>query len=101
MKIETIASSIYVVPMAEVWEDQTHRLTVGEIVLTQITSDTGLVGTGFASAPGMVGRASEATLHGPLAPLILGAEVAPRVLWHRMWSLAHDAGGGGITTLAI
>ncbi|MCL6601215.1 MAG: mandelate racemase/muconate lactonizing enzyme family protein, partial [Alicyclobacillus macrosporangiidus] len=34
-------------------------------------------------------------------PTLIGEEVAPRVVWQHMWKQAHDAGGGGISTMAL
>ncbi|WP_051663350.1 hypothetical protein [Alicyclobacillus macrosporangiidus] len=36
-----------------------------------------------------------------IQPTLIGEEVAPRVVWQHMWKQAHDAGGGGISTMAL
>jgi L-alanine-DL-glutamate epimerase-like enolase superfamily enzyme len=95
MKIEAIETSTFRVPLARPWGDQTHRVTDIEVVVTEITSDSGLVGTGFSYSVGMGGKAIEALLTWYLAPYVIGADVAPGLLWNRMWHHAHDAGGGG------
>ena len=101
MKIEAVETSTFRVPLAREWGDQTHRVRDIELVVTEVTSDSGLVGTGFSYSVGMGGKAIEALLTWYLAPYVIGADVAPRPLWNRMWHHAHDAGGGGITTMAI
>src|SRR5258708_9102192 len=101
MRIEAIETSTCLVPLAREWGDQTQRVRDIELVVTQITSDSGLTGTGFSYSVGMGGKAIEALLDWYLAPYVIGADVAPRPLWNRMWHHAHDAGGGGISTMAI
>jgi len=101
MRIEQIETSTYRVPLKDPWGDQTHRITHIELVVTDITSDNGLVGTGFSYSVGVGAKAIQALLDWYIAPKLHGVEIAPRVNWHQMWTEAHDAGGGGISTMAL
>lgn len=101
MKIEHVRSDTYRVPLVEPWGDQTHRVTHIELVLVEVCADTGSVGTGFSYSVGVGGKAIQALLEWDIAPKIIGCEAAPRALWSRMWTEAHDAGGGGISTMAL
>lgn len=101
MKIQRIESATYRCPLKNPWGDQTHRVTHIEVVVTDVTADNGLVGTGFSYSVGVGGKAIQALLDWYIAPKLIGGEVAPRVQWHQMWTEAHDAGGGGISTMAL
>jgi L-alanine-DL-glutamate epimerase-like enolase superfamily enzyme len=101
MKIEHIETEAYRVPLPAPWGDQTHRVTHLELVLTEITGDGGEVGTGFSYSVGVGGKAIQAMIEWYLAPKMIGADASPRVQWQHMWAEAHDAGGGGISTMAL
>lgn len=101
MKIEQIQTAAFRCPLASPWGDQTHQVTHIELVVTDITSDTGLIGTGFSYSVGVGAKAIHAMIDWYIAPKLIGSDIAPRVLWDRMWAESHDAGGGGISTMAI
>jgi L-alanine-DL-glutamate epimerase-like enolase superfamily enzyme len=92
---------MYRLPLAQSWGDQTHRIDHIELVVVDITADTGESGTGFSYSVGVGGRAIAALLEWYVAPKLIGTTVAPRVQWHHMWRELHDAGGGGLSTMAI
>src|SRR5690606_3395252 len=79
---------------------QIHKVTHIEILLADITTDTGLVGTGFSHTSGVGGRMMMSALE-ELAPELIGKEVNPRARWHDAWQYLRDNGPGGTTTLAI
>lgn len=66
----------------------------------ELTTDTGVTGVGFTYG-GARAKAIQALLDWHLSPMLLGSEIAPRPLWHRMWHEVHDAGGGGLSTMAL
>lgn len=88
-------------PLASPWEDQTHRVSHIELVLSEIKADTGQTGAGFSYTVGVGGRAIQAMIDWYVAPRLIGTVVAPRLRWQEMWSAVHDAGGGGISTMAL
>lgn len=101
MRIEAMETSAYRVPLARPWGDQTHRITHLELVVARIIGDGGQAGTGFSYSVGVGAMAAKALLDWDIAPRLRGSEVAPAALWHRLWREVHDAGGGGVTTLAL
>ncbi|MBP1934698.1 mandelate racemase/muconate lactonizing enzyme family protein [Ammoniphilus resinae] len=101
MRVAQIETNTYNVPLKKPWGDQTHQVTHIEVVVTDITADNGLVGTGFSYSVGVGGKAIQALIDWYIAPKLIGAEIAPRVQWHQLWKEAHDAGGGGISTMAL
>ena len=101
MRVERVETATYRVPLKRAWGDQTHRVGHIELILANISTERGLTGTGFAYTVGVGGKAVQTLLDWDVVPKLIGEEVAPRVQWHRLWTELHDAGGGGISTLAL
>jgi len=101
LKINDIEFMLSRIPLPKgEWGDQIHRVTEIEIITARITTDAGLVGTGFSHTSGVGGRTMMAMLE-ELRPELEGREVNPRGVWHHSWRYLRDNGPGGITTLAI
>lgn len=83
------------------WGDTIHHVTHIEMVVTEVHTDTGLVGVGFSHTSGVGGTTIRALVEKDLAPFVVGREVAPRPLWHQCWKHVHDMGGGGVSTMAL
>jgi L-alanine-DL-glutamate epimerase-like enolase superfamily enzyme len=101
MKIREVQSSTYSVPLKNPWGDQTHKVTHIELVISEVKTDNGLTGTGFSYSVGVGAKAIQTFIDWYLAPKLIGSEVAPQVVWKKAWKEAHDAGGGGISTMAL
>lgn len=101
MKISNIESTVTRLPLLDgEWGDQIHRVTHIELVVVNVETDSGVVGTGISHTSGVGGR-TIATLIEELCPEVLGREINPRALWQSSWRFLHDCGGGGVTTLAL
>lgn len=101
MKIENIELQLSRIPLPKgPWGDQIHHVTHIEIILADITTDTGLTGTGFSHTSGVGGRTMVAMLE-ELRPTLIGREVNPRGVWHDAWQYLRDNGPGGVTTLGL
>jgi L-alanine-DL-glutamate epimerase-like enolase superfamily enzyme len=102
LRIESVETILASLPLpGPAWGDTIHHVTHIEIVLADVRTDTGLVGTGFSYTSGVGGTTLKALLDKDLAPLVVGAEVSPRGLWHKCWHHVHDMGGGGVSTTAL
>lgn len=101
MKVEKIQTAGFRIPLARPWGDQTHAVTHIELIVADLQTDAGITGTGFAYTVGTGARAVEALIDWYVAPVLEGTVVAPRSQWWRMWRAMHDAGGGGVSTIAI
>lgn len=102
MKITDVKSQLASLPLlGGAWGDSIHRVTHIEIIVTDVTTDTGLVGTGFSHTSGVGGTTIKALIDQDLGPYVIGSEVSPRALWHRCWKHVHDMGGGGVSTMAL
>lgn len=102
MRIEAVETQLARLPLpGGAWGDAIHHVTHIELVVTDVTSDTGLTGTGFSYTSGTGGRTLKAMLDHDIAPFVIGEPAAPRGLWHRCCQYLHDLGGGGVTTTAL
>lgn len=102
MKIASIDTMVTRLPLLKGdWRDTIHHVTHIELVLVEITSDSGIVGTGISHTSGDGGKTIESLIKNSLTPLLLGREISPRGLWHESWKFLHDLGGAGFTTTAL
>jgi L-alanine-DL-glutamate epimerase-like enolase superfamily enzyme len=102
MRIDSVTTQLARLPLpGGAWQDAIQDVTHIEIIVTDVTSDSGLTGTGFSYTGGMGGLTLKAMLDHDIAPFVAGAEAAPRGLWHRVWHHLHNMGGGGVTTTAL
>ena len=63
MKITSVETQLASLPLlGGAWGDSIHRVTHIEIVVTDVTTDTGLVGTGFSHTSGVGGTTIKALL---------------------------------------
>ncbi|MEO8136316.1 MAG: mandelate racemase/muconate lactonizing enzyme family protein [Betaproteobacteria bacterium] len=102
MKIVAVDTRLASLPLPHgPWGDTIHHVTHIEIVVTEVTTDSGLVGTGFSHTSGVGGTTIRALIEQDLGPFIVGAEASPRGLWSKCWKHVHDMGGGGVSTMAL
>ena len=102
MRIEAIETRLARLPLpGGAWRDAIQDVTHIEIIVTDVTSDTGLTGTGFSYTGGVSGRTLRTMLEHDIAPYVIGQPAAPRGLWHKCWHHLHNMGGGGVTTTAL
>ena len=102
MRIEAVETQLARLPLpGGAWRDAIQDVTHIELVVTDVSTDTGLVGTDFAYTGGVGGRTLKAMLEHDIAPYVIGQAAAPRGVWHRCWHHLHNMGGGGVTTTAL
>ena len=102
MRIEAITSKLYRIPPTVPWEDATHRVTGLEYVVTQVHTDAGPTGVGFAYTTGIGGSAILALVDDYCAGMLRGEDpLAVERLWASLNRQLHRCGTGGINTLAL
>lgn len=101
MRIEGADVSVYHVPLQRPWGDTTHAITHIDLLLLDLRTDGGVVGTGYTYSVGVGLKAVEALLRWDVVPKLIGLPVNPRGTWHDLWRVLHDTGGGGTSTLAL
>ena len=95
--ITRVTTRVIPVPLLRPWGPDVPRVTVVEVA---IENDAGATGHGFSWTPSIGATAVDALLRDDLAPWLLGRDATP-ALWQDAWEHLHEAGGGGITTIAL
>lgn len=102
MKISRVDARAYRLPLKQPLVSSRVTMTHRELVLLEIETSEGIVGTGWCTTAGVGGAAVHALIVGYLAPMLIGND--PRNnerIWRRLWMECHAASPGGITTLAL
>jgi L-alanine-DL-glutamate epimerase-like enolase superfamily enzyme len=71
------------------------------LVLTDVADDAGNRGSGFSWTPQIGASAIHAMVRDECIPAVVGGPTDPEAVWDRLWRHLHEAGGGGVTTLAM
>ena len=71
------------------------------LVLVEVVDSDGAVGTGFSWTPTIGASAVAALLSDDIRSFARGRGTDPRELWPELWVHLHEAGGGGLTTIAM
>jgi L-alanine-DL-glutamate epimerase-like enolase superfamily enzyme len=87
-----------VVPLPRPWGPEVRSLTFLE---TRVVDTEGAEGFGFSWTPSIGAASVAAMLRHDIRDRVLGAAVDPVSLWEPLWQQLHEAGGGGVTTIAL
>jgi L-alanine-DL-glutamate epimerase-like enolase superfamily enzyme len=96
--IAELRSTLHRVPLVRPWGPDTTHI---HVVVTRLTTSDGCTGTGFSWAPNSGGRAVHALLESDIREAALGLPLHPAVAYDRLWWQLHEAGRGGLTTIAL
>ena len=102
MRVKDLSARLYRMPPSVRIQDSIQRVNHWEWIVTTVTTDSGLTGTGFAYTGGLGGTAIRELVETYLAPLVRGQD--PRDVervWTRCWWELHSLGSGGLTRYAI
>lgn len=86
------------VPLSRPWSPEVD--SVGVIEVRVVRSD-GAEGWGFSWTPQIGVEAVHALLVHDIVPAAVGRSAAPGEAWQGLWEHLHEAGGGGVTTIAL
>jgi L-alanine-DL-glutamate epimerase-like enolase superfamily enzyme len=101
VRIESVSSRLYRLPPAVRWEDATHHVSALEYVVTDVTTDTGLVGTGLSYTTGVGGTAIVALVDDYCARMLVGEDpLAIGRLWEALGKQLRRS-GTGLAQLAL
>jgi L-alanine-DL-glutamate epimerase-like enolase superfamily enzyme len=70
------------------------------VIAVEVDDTDGATGYGFSWSPTIGGEAVNALLQHDIAPFAVGRDAHPAI-WQSVWERLHEAGGGGITTIAL
>lgn len=71
------------------------------IVVVTVTDENGDTGTGFSWTPTIGAASVLAMIQNDIAVFAVGRSSDPTELWDAAWTHLHEAGGGGVTTIAL
>jgi L-alanine-DL-glutamate epimerase-like enolase superfamily enzyme len=71
------------------------------LLLTEVIDSDGHRGSGFSWTPGIGASAIHAMIRDDCIPAVIGGPTDPEMVWDPLWRHLHEAGGGGVTTLAV
>ncbi|MFJ6003099.1 mandelate racemase/muconate lactonizing enzyme family protein [Arthrobacter sp. NPDC092385] len=95
--IGSVDTRLLRVPLKRPWAVDVVDVGIIEVV---VTAADGSVGKGFSWTPTIGAEAVEAFLRYDIAPFVIGMPAYPEV-WQQVWERVHEAGGGGISTIAL
>lgn len=85
-------------PLPRPWGDD---VVVNHVVVVEVECPDGVVGQGFTWTPTVAPQAIRAMIDHDCAPAIAGLPADAGAVWDRLWQRLHEAGSGGVTTLAL
>lgn len=86
------------VPLTRPWASD---VTSVGVIATHVVRSDGVAGWGFSWTPQIGAEAALALLQHDIAPSALGRDADPEAVWDPLWRHLHEAGGGGLTTIAL
>lgn len=99
--ISSISTRLHRIPLLRPWGPDVRELSV---VVVALTDSEGAVGHGFSWTPSIGAASVRAMLETEIRSFVLGRSAEPgdrAELWRSLWTHLHEAGGGGVTTIAI
>ncbi|KQM17696.1 racemase [Plantibacter sp. Leaf171] len=96
--IASITTTLQRFTMPRPWVPEAPWL---HLVRVDVVDDEGATGSGFTWTPTIGATAVRALLDDDITSAALGSSTEPEILWPQLWAHLHEAGGGGITTIAL
>lgn len=95
--ITRIDTRLLRIPLRRPWGADVTELGV---IAVDLHDSSGAVGYGFSWTPSIGAGAVQAMLDDHLVPAAVGRDAEPSI-WQGLWEHVHEAGGGGVTTIAL
>lgn len=95
--VASLRTRLITIPLRRPWGADVPDIRVVEVV---VTDESGRQGYGFSWTPSIGGAAVQAMIDTDLAPFAIGRPAEPG-WWDDAWAHLHEAGGGGVTTIAL
>lgn len=96
--IRSLTSRLQRVPLTRPWAAD---VTSVGVIATHVVRSDGAEGWGFSWSPQIGASAVHALLDHDIATGAVGRSATPGECWQEMWEHLHEAGGGGITAIAL
>ncbi|GAA2075197.1 mandelate racemase/muconate lactonizing enzyme family protein [Pseudolysinimonas kribbensis] len=95
--LREVRTRVVRIPLTRPWGDDVREVGV---VVVDVRDEHGAVGHGFSWTPTIGLRAVQALLEDDVAPFAVGRPI-DAALWRSCWERVHEAGGAGVTTIAL
>jgi L-alanine-DL-glutamate epimerase-like enolase superfamily enzyme len=95
--IESITTRLITRPLLRPWGADVPEL---HAIVVEVTAGS-RTGQGFSWTPTIGPRAVQALLDDDITAFVIGKAARPEVIWDELWRHLHEAGGGGLTTIAM
>ncbi|WP_127473340.1 mandelate racemase/muconate lactonizing enzyme family protein [Microbacterium sulfonylureivorans] len=96
--IASLGARLLRVPLTRPWAAD---VTSVGVIATHVVRSDGSEGWGFSWTPQIGAEAVLALIEHDIAPAALGRDADAATTWRPLWQHLHEAGGGGITTIAL
>ncbi|WP_240037081.1 mandelate racemase/muconate lactonizing enzyme family protein [Leifsonia flava] len=96
--IRSFDSRLVRIPLHRPWGPDVTSVVV---LPTRVELDDGAVGFGFSWTPTIGAEAVLALLQHDIWRTAIGRDGDPEAIWQSVWEHLHEAGGGGLTTIAL
>jgi L-alanine-DL-glutamate epimerase-like enolase superfamily enzyme len=95
--IEAVRTRLLTRPLLRPWGADVPEL---HVVVVEVDAG-GATGVGFSWTPTIGPYAVQALLDHDITSFVVGKPAHPELLWDETWLHLHEAGGGGLTTIAL
>lgn len=95
--IEAVRTRLLTRPLLRPWGADVPEL---HLIVVEVDAG-GATGTGFSWTPTIGPYAVQALLDHDIATFAVGRPAHPELIWDDAWLHLHEAGGGGLTTIAL
>lgn len=96
--ITGLATAVHRVELPRPWGPDVPHVHVIE---SRLVDEGGGEGVGFSWTPQIGASAVHALLDTEVRAAVVGGPADPEPVWDRLWWHLHEAGGGGVTTMAM
>jgi L-alanine-DL-glutamate epimerase-like enolase superfamily enzyme len=96
--VRELTATVHRVPLPRPWGPERRDF---HVVASTVTDSLGRTGHGFSWMPTIGGAAVHAMVVTDCAAAVRGLPAEPELVWDRLWRRLHEAGSGGVTTLAL
>lgn len=96
--ITALRTELLTLPLNRPWAPDVTEM---HVIVVEVDTDDGATGTGVSWTPTIGAHAVRALLDHDIRSFAVGREADARDLWPALWRRLHEAGSGGITTIAM
>ncbi|MCS5716269.1 mandelate racemase/muconate lactonizing enzyme family protein [Herbiconiux sp. CPCC 205716] len=97
-RIAGLSTRLIRVPLRRPWGPDVTSISLVETV---VRDSDGAEGFGFSWTPSIGAEAAQALLDHDITRFAVGRGTGPEALWPELWAHLHEAGSGGLTTIAM